>query len=162
MMLEYTGTYKKGLFAGEKQVKLVLEDKRIHGQGAYMVQGTFSASPFELRYSLIKDVTITKLKGLTCLLISTENLLNFRTDSYTDYLYLPNLSNMEEAKEEILKRISLAKQMKEEKDKCPAKETFDSSSDFKLRVEKLQILKESGMLSLEEFEQEKQKLLDEI
>jgi uncharacterized iron-regulated protein len=29
-------------------------------------------------------------------------------------------------------------------------------------VEKLQILKESGMLSLEEFEQEKQKLLDEI
>ncbi len=162
-MSEYTGTYKKGLFSGEKQVRLILEEKRLYGQGAYMVQGTFTASPFELRYSVIREVSITKLKGLTCLLIKTESLLNFRRESYTDDLYLPNLSNMEEARDEILKRVKEArKAAAEDKNTVTGKGKADSPRDFKVRVEKLQILRESGMLSEEEFLSEKKKLLDEI
>ena len=162
-MSEYTGTYKKGLFSGEKQVRLILEEKRLFGQGAYMVQGTFTASPFELRYSVIREVSITKLKGLTCLLIKTESLLNFRRESYTDDLYLPNLSNMEEARDEILKRVKEAREAAaEDKNTVTGKGKADSPQDFKVRVEKLQILRESGMLSEEEFLSEKKKLLDEI
>ncbi|MBQ1598073.1 MAG: hypothetical protein IIT72_07135 [Lachnospiraceae bacterium] len=162
-MSEYTGTYKKGLFSGEKQVRLILEEKRLYGQGAYMVQGTFTASPFELRYSVIREVSITKLKGLTCLLIKTESLLNFRRESYTDDLYLPNLSNMEEARDEILKRVKEAREAAaEDKNTVTGKGKADSPQDFKVRVEKLQILRESGMLSEEEFLSEKKKLLDEI
>ncbi len=162
-MSEYTGTYKKGLFSGEKQVRLILEEKRLYGQGAYMVQGTFTASPFELRYSVIREVFITKLKGLTCLLIKTESLLNFRRESYTDDLYLPNLSNMEEARDEILKRVKEAREAAaEDKNTVTGKGKADSPQDFKVRVEKLQILRESGMLSEEEFLSEKKKLLDEI
>ena len=162
-MSEYTGTYKKGLFSGEKQVRLILEEKRLYGQGAYMVQGTFTASPFELRYSVIREVSITKLKGLTCLLIKTESLLNFRRESYTDDLCLPNLSNMEEARDEILKRVKEAREAAaEDKNTVTGKGKADSPQDFKVRVEKLQILRESGMLSEEEFLSEKKKLLDEI
>ena len=162
-MSEYTGTYKKGLFSGEKQVRLILEEKRLYGQGAYMVQGTFTASPFELRYSVIREVSITKLKGLTCLLIKTESLLNFRRESYTDDLYLTNLSNMEEARDEILKRVKEAREAAaEDKNTVTGKGKADSPRDFKVRVEKLQILRESGMLSEEEFLSEKKKLLDEI
>ncbi|MBQ2577380.1 MAG: hypothetical protein II566_08920 [Lachnospiraceae bacterium] len=162
-MSEYTGTYKQGLFSGEKQVRLILEEKRLYGQGAYMVQGTFTASPFELRYSVIREVSITKLKGLTCLLIKTESLLNFRRESYTDDLYLPNLSNMEEARDEILKRVKEAREAAaEDKNTVTGKGKADSPQDFKVRVEKLQILRESGMLSEEEFLSEKKKLLDEI
>ena len=162
-MSEYTGTYKKGLFSGEKQVRLILEEKRLYGQGAYMVQGTFTASPFELRYSVIREVSITKLKGLTCLLIKTESLLNFRRESCTDDLYLPNLSNMEEARDEILKRVKEAREAAaEDKNTVTGKGKADSPQDFKVRVEKLQILRESGMLSEEEFLSEKKKLLDEI
>ncbi|MCR4733284.1 MAG: hypothetical protein K5819_08720 [Lachnospiraceae bacterium] len=162
-MSEYTGTYKKGLFSGEKQVRLILEEKRLYGQGAYMVQGTFTASPFELRYSVIREVSITKLKGLTCLLIKTESLLNFRRENYTDDLYLPNLSNMEEARDEILKRVKETREAAaEDKNTVTGKGKADSPRDFKVRVEKLQILRESGMLSEEEFLSEKKKLLDEI
>ena len=128
-----------------------------------MVQGTFTASPFELRYSVIREVSITKLKGLTCLLIKTESLLNFRRESYTDDLYLPNLSNMEEARDEILKRVKEAREAAaEDKNIVTGKGKADSPQDFKVRVEKLQILRESGMLSEEEFLSEKKKLLDEI
>ncbi|MBQ5431295.1 MAG: hypothetical protein IIU28_06555 [Lachnospiraceae bacterium] len=162
-MSEYLGTYKKGLFAGTKQVKLVLEDKRLYGQGAYIVQGTFTASPFELRYSVIKDVSVTKVKGLTCLMITSENLLNFRSESYTDYLYLPNLEDMEDARDEILKKISeVRKAAEEDRYTATANGKADSAEDFKVRVEKLQILRDSGMLSEEEFLSEKKKLLDEI
>ena len=44
----------------------------------------------------------------------------------------------------------------------PAAEAGDDMNVFKQKIEKLKALKEAGMLSDEEFEQERKKLLDSL
>jgi len=160
---EYYGEYKQGFFGSVEQIYVCFSAQYVSGRG-FADDGTGRYSIIEMEYKIadVLDIDSAKFDGKQCSVVKVSNGAND--------VYLPGLSAMTPILKNSFKQFKdLSMQLEAEKLKVEASTETKSSAnltleeeiaEFKAKVNKLKIMKDNGVLSPDEFQALKIKLMD--
>ena len=161
---EYYGEYKHGFFGNVEQIFICFAAQYVSGRGFVFDHGTGKFDITQINYKIgdVEEIESSKFDGKPCSVVRTTSDLND--------VYLPGLTVMTPILKNSFSQFKeMSMQLEAEKLKVEAATSTKSSAnlsleeeiaEFKEKVNKLKIMKENGVLSPDEFQVLKLKLMD--